>query len=55
MEDYKKELRSINRQLRERNYIDTGYLDGLLARRALILALDRHRLPFESFQSSVEL
>lgn len=55
MEDHKKELRNINRQLCERKFIDTGYLDGLLARRALILALNRPRLSFESSQSSVEL
>lgn len=52
---HKEELKSIKKQLRERNFIDTGYLDGLLARRALILALNRVRLSLESSQSSVEL
>lgn len=41
---YEKEFEAIDRKLRERNFVDVGYLDGLLARRALILALERPSL-----------
>ena len=40
-EDFKKQLKSIDRALRKRKFVDTGYLDGLLAQRALILLLNR--------------
>lgn len=42
--EHERELKSINRELRKRKFVDTGYLDGLLARRALILVLERPSL-----------
>lgn len=39
-----KKLKAIESELKKRNFIDTGHLDGLLAQRALILLLNRPRL-----------
>lgn len=43
-EDFKKQLKDIDLELRKRKFVDTDYLNGLLAKRAMILLLNRYRL-----------
>jgi hypothetical protein len=42
--EIKEEIESIEKELCKRKFIDTGYLDGLLSRKALLLLLSKPRL-----------